>query len=287
MNERTRVATLVGTWLRSRVGLAGSSLERYGYALAPLLDAFGRRQLGTVGRLELQLWLADQARDNAAATARLAGKLARTVFREAVLCGALRVSPADGLRLPAARARARTLTVTYEQVRSGLDCSRRVGAPWSYCLSLLLESGLRRGELLHLRWIDISTEGSIRIRPHEDGWVPKAGARIVPFSRRARGDVDGLRLCRRDLAAPLVVGVGGTGRAVGSRLRRRLWWALGEAGLPAIRVHDLRHIFVTHLFETGAPAPVVQALAGHSSLATTQLYSHTAPEGLRAAMGRF
>jgi site-specific recombinase XerD len=59
-----------------------------------------------------------------------------------------------------------------------------------------------------------------------------------------------------------------------------------RAGVAGLRLHDARHYFVTSLFKGGTPAPAVQALAGHASLSTTQLYAHVGSTDLRAAVSR-
>ena len=61
-----------------------------------------------------------------------------------------------------------------------------------------------------------------------------------------------------------------------SRMRRR-------AGLPELRMHDLRHSFASFLVNRGISLYVVQDLLGHSSAKTTQRYAHLAPKTLSDA----
>jgi integrase len=140
-------------------------------------------------------------------------------------------------------------------------------------------TGLRRGELLALRWRDVDFAGSvIRVRGSYAANTltpPKSGkVRAVPLAREVAGALALLGQRDRfvgddDLVFP---GEGG-GYLDGSALRRRYLAAMDRAGLRRLRFHDLRHTFATAMIAK-ADIVRVQEWMGHADIQTTRRYLH-------------
>ncbi len=149
-------------------------------------------------------------------------------------------------------------------------------------------AGLRAGEIRALRWKDIDFRAlTLTVRVSRCRGIlstPKSGhERMIPLPDVLVRDLSPKG--KRDPNA--LVAITGHGEPWGERgLHQAFKRASHRAGLTGWRFHDLRHYFVTSLFRCGAPAPAVQALAGHADLSTTQRYAHTTRADLRAAMDR-
>ena len=143
-------------------------------------------------------------------------------------------------------------------------------------LELLYSSGLRVGELVSLRWEDLSLEeGTVRVT----GKGRKV--RIVPVGKKAADALKGYlaaRGSRGSLPGSPPAGVlfrnmrGGplTARSVA----RILAASLQRAGVGRhLSPHGIRHTFATHLLESGADLRAIQEMLGHASLSTTQRYA--------------
>lgn len=149
-------------------------------------------------------------------------------------------------------------------------------------LELLYATGARVSEAVGLDVDDMAHGEVLRLR----GKGSKE--RIVPVGSYARAAVDAyLTRVRPELAAKgrasarLFLG------ARGAPLSRQSAWlvirsAAERAQLTAeVSPHTLRHSFATHLLQGGADVRVVQELLGHSSVATTQIYTHVSVDALR------
>jgi integrase len=143
-------------------------------------------------------------------------------------------------------------------------------------------TGLRRGELLALRWRDVDFTGAaIRVRAsYAEGQVttPKSGkVRSVPLAPDVAGALAKLGRRERFTAEDELVFVGELGGHLdGSALRRRYTAALERAGLRRLRFHDLRHTFGTRMIAK-ADIRRVQEWMGHADIQTTMKYLHYAP----------
>ncbi|MFG2008272.1 tyrosine recombinase XerC [Micromonospora sp. NPDC048868] len=150
-------------------------------------------------------------------------------------------------------------------------------------LELLYGTGVRISEACGLDLADVDHARRV-VRVFGKGGRERA----VPYGVPAQRALDEwLRHGRPALAAPhsrdaLLLGARG-GRLNPTTARRIVGGYAEAAGLPPISPHGLRHSAATHLLEGGADLRAVQELLGHSSLASTQIYTHVSVERLRAA----
>jgi integrase len=185
------------------------------------------------------------------------------------------------------------------EVRAFLDAAREDRLEALYVVAVTV--GLRRGELLGLRWTDLELDGEPKLRVGRqlqrmrDGSgrrfvAPKGGkGRTIRLPART---VEALKAHRaRQAEVRLKVGSlyqdGGLVFAseIGTPLepsnmdRRSFKPLLKKAGLPDIRFHDLRHTCATLLLGKDVNPKIVSEMLGHSSVSVTlDIYSHLLPD---------
>lgn len=194
--------------------------------------------------------------------------------------------------------------LTVEQARELLSASQNDRFHALYVLALYL--GLRRGELLGLRWRDVDlAKGTLQVRSS----LQRVGGElraVAPKTRTSRRTVpligqcvDALRDHRHrqneERAAAGLAWVATeyvfTSLAVTpvepDNLRRSWLPLRARVGLGDVRFHDLRHTCVSLLLDLGAPPHVVREIVGHADLGVTMtIYAHASQVEKRSALGR-
>lgn len=171
-------------------------------------------------------------------------------------------------------------------ILSAPDINTTLGIRDRAILELLYATGLRVTELTTLVHRDFDLErGLLTCR----GKGSKQ--RIIPIGRSALFWIEEYRKVR------VLLTEGGSVKAFFIRgggvalTRHNIWGMLqryiSRLGLEKISPHTLRHSFATHLLQNGADSRSVQALLGHSDLATTQIYTHLFKEHLRQTYDDF
>jgi len=143
-------------------------------------------------------------------------------------------------------------------------------------IAFLLFTGARKREALDARWQDIDwAQAMWRIPRTKSGKV-----RHVPLSL---GALQLLRSLQARADTPWLFANPKTGRPFVSIFCS--WHTTrSAAGLPALRIHDLRHSFASFLVNAGRSLYEVQELLGHADIRTTSRYAHLSRERLREAV---
>jgi integrase/recombinase XerC len=216
----------------------------------------------------------------------------RSLFRFACREGVLAANPAQGVRTPKVP---KTLP---RHLRPG-EVENLVEAPAGdeplvrrdrAILELLYAAGLRVSELVGLDWTDVDLKARV-LRVMGKG----SKERMVPFGRPAaealRRWLEVWESARKapmgaddadsaDDGEPVFLDTHGSRLGVRSVRRVIDRWVDAAAVARGVHPHTLRHTFATHLLENGADLRAIQELLGHSSLSTTQKYTHLEVERL-------
>jgi integrase len=203
--------------------------------------------------------------------------------------------------------------LTPDEARKLLKVAK--GHPQEALFVLALATGMRRGELLGLKWQDVNlAEGTLQVRRILGRLPTQMGKdrgdlyiESEPKTKSSRRNIvlagfalEALRQHRirqeevRRLAGDLwedhdYVFCTSLGKHLdpGYGVLVQLKMLLKKAGLPEIRFHDLRHSAATLLLSNGVHPKVVQEILGHSEISMTMdIYSHTLPTMQRDAMDR-
>ena len=290
-----RAEDIAGRWhthLAVERGVSEHTLSNYDRDLRRYigwLAAAGITDLAEVTPQHLEAYVADLrrgvdgARPLAASSAARALVVARGLHRFGVAEGVL---PADVTAEVPVASTSETLpdTLSVEEVAALLDaCPTETasGLRDKALLEALYATGARVSEVLALSVDDVADAAGV---------IAVTGKgnkqRLVPLGSHAQAAIDAYLVRGRPALAK------GKSHALflnarGGQLSRQSAWAAikaaaGRAGIDKeVSPHTLRHSFATHLLEGGADVRTVQELLGHSSVTTTQIYTHITADSLR------
>lgn len=308
------MAEELALWLESRVQDWVEALDQQGYSVTTVrvyrlaLLEFAEwvearpdlTEAGQIGREALASYsqhlmlrpLRSKGRRGRSLSARSRQRLLvslRGFFRWAVRRGHLLTDPSSALELPRVpRTLPRTLLSVAEVKRllQAVEVTDALGLRDRAGMEVLYSTGMRRAELAALRLEDVSLEER-RLRVHGKG----GRERVVPLGRPAasalrryleKGRPALLRRRSRSLF------LNGRGETMDPRelLARVRDWARKAGIRKKIGLHTFRHSCATHMLRGGADIRYIQALLGHRSLTSTQVYTRVEVADLRRVLER-
>ena len=282
-------------WERLLLGMIeGAVLNRSGDRFKPsvirgyeeamrnyVLPELGGLPLGEITRRHLQ-YLVDRMHGQGLSPSTIRNKVMpmRLVSRRAMRDGDIAINPTVGLELPTYRGRRDRVASPSEAAALLAALQPADRAVWATALY----GGLRRGELLALRWEDVDFDrGVIRV---ERSWDAKEGA-LEPKSRAGHRAVPLTPMLREHLLthalatgrrAGLVFGRTATTPLSASAVGVRAKKAWTSTGLSPITLHEARHTFASLMIAARVPPKSLSVYMGHSSIVITlDLYGHLLP----------
>lgn len=266
--------------LQLEKSLQPNTVDAYLSDVNKLVDFLGGDEKALGATLEdLRLFLASLADVgiNARSQSRIISSL-RSFYAFLKLDGFIESDPAELLRSPKIGMRLPDVLTLQEidDIINAIDLSKREGQRNRAILEVLYSCGLRVSEVCGLRLSDLYLdEGFIRVTGKGDK------QRLVPISDRAVAELEAYFVDRNMI--PIKKGYEDF-VFISERLKKPLSRIMvfhfikelvGLVGIKKnVSPHTFRHSFATHLLEGGANLRVIQAMLGHESISTTEIYTH-------------
>ncbi len=305
---RTTLAEFLERWLEDhKPRLSPRGYERYqGIVTRHLIPGLGRILLAQLRPEHLQKHYTAKLNEGLSArSVRYEHAVVHVALQTAVKWGLLSRNPADAVDPPKAR---RTEMQTWDQGEITRFLEAAKGSPYHALFYTALFTGMRRSELLGLRWQEVDlplgqvcvTRGLHQLRDGSYVFTePKSAksrrtialppsAAILLREHRAKREAEramlGKPLTDSDLVFSTV-----EGEPLRPNTITRAWSMLAaKASIKVIRLHDARHTHASIMLRQGIHPKIVQERLGHSSIGITlDTYSHVAPGLQEAAATRF
>ena len=245
------------------------------------------RKLLTKGRIERKE-SEKQPKGLSAKTVRNINQVISSAMDLAVAQKIILENPTDACELPKVE-RKEMLTIPTEQLEAFFKEAKETGVYEMYYIELA--TGLRRGELLGLKWQDIDWKnGIIKVRrqvARVDGKIVEAplktknSYRAVTISQQA---IEVLKQQKAKTEDEYVFPSPNGGPISPDSVNNMLKRVLARAGIPKVRFHDLRHTFATIALQNGVDIKTVSGMLGHFSAGfTLDTYAHVTTSAQKEA----
>lgn len=247
-----------------------------------LVPVFGERIVSSIGRYDVEMFLADKAKSYCRNTLRGMRVSLSVVLSWAVACGWLDKNPCAGVRLPNAGKR---IVRTILQLEDVLAIADKLQEPYATLVLFLAVTGLRVGEAIAVKWEDFDGDVLQISRRIYQGKIdtPKSekSKRSLPIPKELLARIKSLGsgewIFRANNGSPV---------NPGNALKRYIRPAVKEVGLSIGGWHDFRHTLVTRLRKQSWSPKVIADIVGHSSARITEaVYDHSDREDFRIALG--
>jgi integrase len=271
---------LVRRWEEAVVPTIKATTANYYQKLlrAHILPHFGQQQISTIGRYEVEKFLAEQAKRYSRNTLRGMRVSLGRVLSWAVDCGWLEANPCSGVRLPRAGKRIVRTVLKPDQV---VAIAQRLNQPYATLVLFLAVTGLRIGEAIGIKWSDFDGDVlNIQRRIYEgkaDATKTEGSNRSLPIPApllkrmRLLGGQEWVFRSREN--TPL---------NPGNALKRQIRPVTKALGIPLGGWHDFRHTLTTGLLRSGVSPKVVSEILGHADVEITlNVYDHPEIENFR------
>jgi integrase len=256
--------------------------ERYEILIrAHVVPRIGKVRLDKLRPHHLQRVVDEMLATRAQGTASKCYAVMAGSLTQAVRWRLLTVSPATGVAPPRVP-RPELRVPSTEEIRRLIDAT--AGKPWELPVLIAATTGMRRGEVLALRWADVDLDGgTASIRRGKTGTarrvihIPASTVAALKSHRKAQSERR--LLCGAGwLDEDLVVDRGDGGPVIAASLSDGFARIAESVGLGDVRLHDLRHGFAVALLRAGVNVKVVAEALGHSRASfTLDTYMHVLP----------
>lgn len=235
------------------------------YHLEKLKTYFGEKRLGEITQRDIEEWKADFSTKAEPSTVNRQLTTLKSLFRKAVQWNKLPSNPSKSIAKLRENS-GRTRYLTEQEIRRLYEVA---SLKLQQFLTLALNSGMRKSNLVNLQWEDIDfRNGVIHVIKTKSGKtydVPINNALIGLFKQLSKDKKPGRVLDSTNLRSEFIA-------------------TLQKADITDCTLHDLRHTFASHLAMKGIDLYTISQLLGHSDIKMTQRYAHLTPNHKKIAV---